>query len=95
MTRKPTTLHEHFRADPRGASSYTQRIEDRIWELLQRPARLELFDDGKWKQDPYCGEYSTAAELLYDVRNGLNSVYKWRAILLDGTIIREWPAETS
>jgi hypothetical protein len=97
MTRKPTTLHEHFRTDPRGADSFGKWIEDRIWELLQRTARMD-FVDGEGQ--PWRAFVSTvvanrkAFELATSGLIQRRGSLKLRIVLLDGTIIKEWLPET-
>lgn len=96
MTRKPTTLHEHFRADPRGASSYTQWIEDRIWELLQRPATIQ-YQMHDWKSLGSPIKWSALHKALAALNRDVSApmVAKMRVVILDGTIIKEWPAKNS
>lgn len=91
MTRAPTTLREHFRADPRGASSYTQWIEDRVWELLQRPARLQYREHSAWF-DLYELAQPAHRWLLSGHVDRHGSV-PIRVVLLGGTVIKEWPAK--
>jgi hypothetical protein len=115
MTRAPTTLHEHFkanplwfddfgaycrlhehfRADPRGAESFGQWIEDRIWELLQRPGRLEYLDreTGRWWAPTFDETTPRTIEECLDraIFDPRAMAYRRRvAALLDGTVIREW-----
>jgi hypothetical protein len=92
MTRKPTTLHEHFRADPRGADSFGNWIEDRIWELLQRPCELESNVVGRWIVVGY--NKSTARALVELAKSHNEFLGSLRVVLLDGTIVKEWLPET-
>jgi hypothetical protein len=61
-----------------------------IGRLLQSPARMETFIDGKW-------HVSTAHGLAYEwfdrPRFAHSRLWSHRLVLLDGTIIREWPAK--
>lgn len=94
MTRAPTTLREHFRADPRGADSYPKWIEDRVWELLQRPAVWECLDPngGGVEFGPREAHEHIVEAIAYagtrESRRFTNTVR-----LLDGTVIKEWPAK--
>jgi hypothetical protein len=105
LGRPPQTLHEHFRADPRGADSFGKWIEDRIWDLLMRPADLML-DDTHGSAGWYtCKVYdaplhnfaegstiNTAAHALLAAHHEHKHYEtKTRVVLFDGTVIKEWP----
>jgi hypothetical protein len=86
--RPPTTLFEHFQADPRGATTIGQWQEDRIWELLQQDARVEFrSQSGSWV--PYSFAKTAALCIVEHAASG-----RWflpsRIALLDGTVIKEW-----
>lgn len=96
--RPPSTLHEHFRVNPMGATSYPKWIEDRIWELLQRPAIIQVwFEDGRtwtrWVMDN-C-ENTIATALVTLDRYARYTPWHYRIIRPDGTIIKEWPGNIS
>lgn len=90
-------LFDHYRRDPRGASSFNQWCEDRIWELLQRPGRLEVFDErtGRWwvptcdgKAPRFVGEC-----LQRYLEDPIVHPSRSRVVLAsDGTVIKEWGA---
>lgn len=95
-SRQPTTLHEHFRADPRGADSFGKWIEDRVWEMLQRPARVQVWFEGgrawtSWVLDS--GKFSAHTALDALRRYARHTQWHYRIVLLDGTVIKEWPAK--
>ena len=86
MTQQPTTLREHFRADPRGADSFGRWIEDRVWEMLQRPAFVTT------------GAHRRSAWVAWEaIRNAMHEYdvlqEPLRVCLEDGTVIKEWPAK--
>lgn len=93
--RKLTTLFEHFRADPQGAASYPEWISDRVWELLQRPAKWDCVDATNGGGVSFDG---TAHGLLWDAIRAVNAPKRTgllnRVSFLDGTIIKEWLPET-
>ncbi len=91
--RLPNTLHEHFMSDPRGAASFKQWREDRVWELLQRPGRwLE-----RGPEAPFFIDYGSSTTLtvaacieLAIARKAEHPSLRTRVQLLDGTVIKEW-----
>jgi hypothetical protein len=85
----PQTLHEHFRVNPMGASSYPKWIEDRTRELLQRPARLMCDYGHGWAQR------GNITDVEWLVRASQGSEFPRKIVLLDGTIIKEWPGNNS
>lgn len=94
--RLPVTLFEHFRADPRGATSFPKWLDDRVWELLQRAAQVEFVvienDAGtRWHWLPLFGTVNpaTAAQCLSFAIADSND-YARRVVLFDGTVIKEW-----
>ena len=95
--RLPNTLHEHFRADPRGATSFKQWRDDRIWKLLQRSARMDYADgpDQPWRAFASTAlENKKAFELITSGIISRRGSVRLRIVLLDGTIIKEWLPET-
>lgn len=93
LGREPNTLHEHYRCDPRGAKSYPEWVEDRIWEILfGRYGHVQMHFRGEWvniHEGRACELIQYGAEYA-DVPRGST----WRAVLYDGTIIKEWPSKT-
>ena len=85
------TLHEHFVADPRGATSFKRYREDRIWELLQRPAMTQEYPGGCRFYGPGLG-IATLHEALADMRIRVTAPNQTRVrvSLLNGTVIKEW-----
>jgi hypothetical protein len=89
--RLPNTLHEHFVSDPRGATSFKQYREDRIWELLQRPAMTQEYPGGCRVYG--CGlEFTTLHEALADMRIRVTAPNQTRVrvSLLNGAVVKEW-----
>lgn len=86
-------LFEWFRADPRGADSFEQWIEDRICFFLRSVAKLQYFVNGEWKTDFSFGGPSTIAQCMLEFNHIWISKYKRRIILLDGTVFREWESK--
>jgi hypothetical protein len=85
--RKPTTLFEHFRADPRGAATFKQWREDRIWELLQRPATLESKCTGRWI---WIGDGISVVDAIIQIDAGAGFLGPLRPRPDDGTVIKKW-----
>ena len=93
--RLPNTLHEHFRADPMGATSFKQWREDRIREFLQRPARGQRYMRGKWESSPANPVWELGLWIHCGMRaHEKNPHARIRVILLDGAVIKEWLPET-
>lgn len=88
--KKPTTLFDHFRANPRGATSYPEWLNDRVWELLQRPAVREcrLLSGAL-----YAADHGPLFQMLRQCRSYDIGLQR-RAVLKGGTIIKEWLPET-
>jgi hypothetical protein len=89
--RKPTTLFEYFRVDPRGAASFPEWINDRIWELLQRPAIMQTGHFGVWTGRAFDNVFGCIETAVAFVPRTDANV---RVVLIDGTIIKEWLPET-
>ncbi len=85
-------LFDHYQKDPRGADNYPQWCRDRIWELLQQPAMLQEYPGGCSFYGPPL-RFGTLREALADMRTRITAPnqVRVRVVLLDGTIIREWP----
>jgi hypothetical protein len=85
--RPPATLFEHFQADPRGATTIKQWREDRVWELLQRPARIH-------EQASSIRMVTPSMPLHEAVSRVATNRERWRhhgqIKLLDDTVIKEW-----
>ncbi len=85
--RLPNTLHEHFVADPKGATSFKQYREDRIWDVLNSPARIHEQAGGI--------SFVTASMPAHEAMShvGANRA-RWnhggQVKLLSGTVIKEW-----
>lgn len=95
LGREPNTLHEHFRVNPMGTTSYPKWIEDRVWELFLRPGRLECFDarTGRWWIPTYDGKAPRyVGECLQRyIEDPIVQPNRCRIVLAtDGTIIKEW-----
>lgn len=92
LGRPPKTLHEHFLTDPRGADSFGKWIEDRMVDLMRQPARGQSFRNGGWRSSPAnpVWELGTWLEVAI-AASKRNTHAKIRVILLDDTIIKEWP----
>lgn len=87
-------LHDHFRADPRGADSFGKWIDDRIWELLQRSAKVQSLGVGQWVTVNGHETPIPLFEALIDGPSAHEAYGPTRVKLLDGTIIKEWSAKT-
>jgi hypothetical protein len=93
--RPPTTLFERFRADPRGAESFPEWLNDRVWELLQRAAKWDCLDTENGGGVSFDGD---AHGLLWDAIRAVRAPKRTglinRVRLLNGTMIKEWLQET-
>lgn len=76
-----------FAINPQGATSFKNWLDDRIWELLQRPAirqcRLEL--SGVW----YAADNGPLSAMVRQCTMYDQHLQR-RAVLMDGTIVKEW-----
>ena len=90
--RLPNTLHEHFRADPRGATSFKQWRDDRIWELLQRYGQSDYSVNGELTGTRGGWLYELFAHAAKD--RGSNPMLRITLKLFNGTIIKEWLPKT-
>lgn len=88
-------LHGHYLADPRGADNFNRWCNDRIWELLQRPAFWNVYDTNQGGGVTFGGENSVMYQLMIDAINAVahpqRPGLRHRIVLLDGTIVHEWP----
>jgi hypothetical protein len=80
-------LFDHYQKDPRGADNYPQWCRDRIWELLQKPARIHQQAGGV-----------SMVTVDMPLHEAIKHVSAKRATwhcraqikLLDGTTVKEW-----
>lgn len=95
--RPPTTLHEHFRANPLGMT-FPEWCTARptLLILLDAPAHVEAWDE--FGNDGWRVVTSTPATVRAALASCVNEWAQYqnkvRVVLLDGTVIKEWFPET-
>jgi hypothetical protein len=79
-------MFDHFRADPRGAASFPEWLNNR--DLSQKQAFLEFqARNGTWAK---CSFSKTVAECVTEHSEAEPWFLPSRLVLLDGTVIKEW-----